>query len=170
MKSSILGTAIVLILITGGTVAYACGGGGGGKCSDTVLAGGQAGGSSSCKPDIVWENPSSIAASVPTVTCKYTLTQPTITVAVGNLASGESCLLKATLVNIGNADATLSQSISITPGVCTFYSFSDTIPSGHVLNAGGSLAVQATIGLAALAGNKCQHTSTTIFVTVDGTG
>ena len=162
-----LGVAIIVVVLAGsGGVVFACGGGGGGCGNPT-------GDSCSSDLEVIWHTPSATAPSSPAVGCKLSLTTSTLTVTVTGLSPGASCGVSALLENIGNVDATLSESVSLAhSGTCTYFHYSDNTPSSPAvaLDADHSRAFAGSISLLAAGGDTCEGATATVHVTITATG
>lgn len=166
-----LAVVAAVVVMAGGTVAYAaCGGGGGGNGCDAP--GHQADGKCQQNPDLVWENPSGDAPSVPSVSCSLTLTSSTLSISASNLAPGENCTYHAVLANIGTGAASLGQTISSNnPASCPKFSLTDNLPAHPpALAAHGTFNVHGALSLSPTATNVCHGAKASFQITITGTG
>ncbi|MGP8078082.1 MAG: hypothetical protein ACLQD8_01620 [Thermoplasmata archaeon] len=153
------------VLAVGG-VGFAWGGGGG--CDDHHHGG--------CTPEpgIAWVAPTSVAASAHSVVCAVTPTSSVLTTSASGLYPGTHCWLNATLENTGNALAGLVPHISATlPRGCTSFTYADNLLSASPeveLAPGHTFAYHAVFGLAAGAGNSCEHVGASFSVTISASG
>ena len=161
-----LAVAIAAACLAVSGVGFAWEGGGG--CDDHHHDG------CTSSPALVWESPTTTAATPSTTLCVATANGSTLSIAVGELVPGARCAVNATLKNVGRDSVALTAVLtSDLPAACALYGFTDDLvglAQAPSLYGGHTFSYHAAIQLASGAGNSCMGTSASWSVSIGGSG
>jgi hypothetical protein len=163
VRSPLVATAVLVVVLVMSGVGFACGDGGSGCHGDR---------DDHCRssPQIEWVAPVSTGAVGGAVGCAVSFTPSVVTWDLSFLVPGAGCSLEGTIENVGTSPTTLSEDVhAFEPASCRLFTYTDNLLGASpspLLPPGHTFTYQAELSLSASAGNACEHAAATFEVTI----